>query len=147
MNKPKVPPVIVHPQKAPQETWSCGHERQSVYDGQWMAQPTTGKIMLCDECAAKLDKGAELAKQGRAEETGQVMDALSRLYDIQRQLVRAVEADEQGEKILRLRVIEVVSQIDYALKEHNFKRADFWPPDSPEWKPDQNWRKKALAGK
>lgn len=74
------------------------------------------------------------------------MDALTRLYDVQQQLVRAVETNEK--MTLHSCVIEVISQIDTALKEHNFKRADFWPPDSPEWKPNPNWRKKGgSAGK
>jgi hypothetical protein len=68
---------------------------------------------------------------------------LSKLYDVQKMLVRAVESDERGDKqMLRLVAVDVVGVIDAALAQHGFQRADFWPPDSPVWVPNTNWTRR-----
>jgi hypothetical protein len=63
-------------------------------------------------------------------------------YDVQGQLARAIEelGPEQDTPLVAV-TIDVIAQMDHALEELKFKRADFWPPDIPEWKPNKTYRK------
>jgi hypothetical protein len=63
------------------------------------------------------------------------MNGQSRVYDCQQQLVRALESGDAAHLIKA--ASDVVKQLDVALKDLKFKRADFWGPDEPDWQPKQ----------
>jgi hypothetical protein len=61
------------------------------------------------------------------------MDGLSRIYDAQQQLQRAVESKSQT--LSAKAILQVCKQLDEALEQLGFKRADYWSPDTPDWTP------------
>ncbi len=61
------------------------------------------------------------------------MDGLTRIYDAQQQLQRAIE--NKSEIQLAKASLQVSKQLDEALEQLGFKRADYWPQNIPDWVP------------